>query len=558
MNEPTQPRDAIAFALDRHRDRLRVVLDGAAHDGGPLDARLPETLVAGLEAVLQTRAWPAGIHRLRLDRGGQRRLGVRHRDGGIEISLLDQGDRRLAPAARSTLTAFGRAIERFVVDETSRLLEDASTPPYAPDASIDAVGELVRWAEALDRGDRRAAEDGERPDLRPRRRRPSREAVEALPVAGLHHLAYRRAWRREAPGLCGVAAVDDELVIFDDDGMWVLERATGAVRWQHPDLRPVDGPAPARYALDADGAPVALARDGQQRWRGDAPTDAPIRRIQPTRRRVLAIAAGHVFALDAADGRPRWRYAIHYGEIVGLTARGEMAWLAGEDGFLHGLRVESGEERFAIALDGEPEGSPRLNEHGLVLGINREPDRSARILCLDPTDGARRWMAEVDGSLVEPPSCAADRIAAVVDDGMQVRVALLDAETGAIRWQRALDGGPGTRAQLIDDTVYVKSIDGAVDALDPRDGALRWRVEGDDPDLSLRRNTPLIACRGLLLLPGTLIRALDPADGRQVHVLDCGELVPDWLHVWPEGDLAIAEDEAVARYLLGGHLALVA
>lgn len=556
MNDPTSPRDSTPFALDRHAGRLRVFLDGAPHDGGPLDPRLPETLVAGLEAVLQTRAWPAGIHRLRLDRGGQRRLGVRYRDGGVEITLLDQGDRRLGPAARSTLTTFARAVERFVVDEASALLDGVSPSPS--DASASTAGELVRWAEALDRGDRRAADDGDRPDWRPRRPRPRREAVDALPVAGLQHLAYRRAWRREAPGLCGVAAVGDVLVVFDDVGMWVLDRATGAVRWHHPALRPVDGPAPTRYALDADGAPVALTPHGEQRWTGEAPADVPIRRIEPTPRRALAIAAGQLIALDATDGRPCWRYAIHYGEIVGLATAGEMVWLTGEDGFLHGLRVETGEERFAIALDGEPEGTPHLTEHGLVVGINREPERSARIACVDPADGSRRWMTEIDGSLIEPPFCASDRIAAMVDDGMQVRIALLAAETGAIEWQRALDGGPGSRAQIIGDTVYVKAIDGAVDALDPLDGALRWRVEGDDPDLSLRRNAPLFACRGLLLSPGTLIRALDPADGRQVHVLDCGELVPDWLHVWPEGDLAIAEDEAVARYLLGGHLALVA
>jgi hypothetical protein len=60
-----------------------------------------------------------------------------------------------------------------------------------------------------------------------------------------------------------------------------------------------------------------------------------------------------------------------------------------------------------------------------------------------------------------------------------------------------------------------------------------------------------------LLVPGAAIRVLDPRSGRLIQVLDCGELTPDWLHVWPDGNLAIAEDEAVVRYTLGGHLALV-
>lgn len=549
MNKPSPPTPGTtAFTLARRHDRLVVTLDGDALDAGPLEPRLPETLVAGLEAVLQTRSWPAGLHRLRLDRAGHRRLGVRHRDGGVEVTLLDRGDRRLGPAAHSTLSAFAHAIARFV---------DAAPADDPQPAS--AAAELLRWAEALDRGDRRAAGEGEgegEADWRPARRA-RREAVDRLPVRGLRHVAWRRAWRREAPGLCRVAADDDRLVVFDASGMTALDRESGAIGWHHPALRPVDGPAPMRFALDADGAPVAIGDDGRIAWRGAAPGEAPIGRVQPADGRVLLLAAGEVTALDAADGRTRWRYAIHYGEVAGVAAQGPMAWLSGEDGFVHGVRIDDGAERFAVALDGEPAGGPRLCAGGLVVGSTREPDRKARVRCLDPASGARRWAAELEGGLVEAPGCRGGHVVCLLDDGVAARVAVLDPASGAVRWQRDLDGSE-VRAQLIDGTLYVKAIDGAVDAIDPATGALRWRVEGDDPDASLRRNTPLITCRGLLLLPGTVIRALDPADGRQVHVVDCGELVPDWMHAWPAGDLAIAEDEAVARYLLGGHLALVA
>lgn len=546
MTKPYPPtHKALAFTLAHCRERLLVTLDGDVLDGGPLESRLPETLVAGLEAVLQTRAWPTGMHRLRLDRAGHLRLGVRHRDGGLEITLLDRGDRPLGRAVHSTLTGFAEAIARFVEAAAADDPQPAST-----------AADLLRWAEALDRGDRRAAGD-EGGEWRPPRRT-RRETVDRLPVRGLRHLAYRRAWRREAPGLAGVAAEADRLMVFDDDGLSALDRETGAIRWHHAGLRPVQGPEPMRFALDAEGAPVAIEADGRLRWRGETQGEAPIRRIQGAGDRVLLLAAGQVTGLGADDGRMRWRYAIHYGEVAGLVAHGPMAWLAGEDGFVHGLRVDSGEERFAVALGGEPEGGPRLIERGLVVGSNRAPDRTARVVCLDPLTGARLWEQVLDGALVAAPTCRDRWVVCLLDDGVAMRAAALDPTSGAVRWQRPIEGGPGVHAQIIDGTLYTKAIDGAVEALDPDAGTLRWRVMGDDPELSLRRNTPLIACRGLLLLPGTVIRALDPADGRQVHVLDCGELVPDWMHAWPEGDLAIAEDDAVARYLLGGHLALVA
>jgi len=107
------------------------------------------------------------------------------------------------------------------------------------------------------------------------------------------------------------------------------------------------------------------------------------------------------------------------------------------------------------------------------------------------------------------------------------------------------------------DLLLCKTPDGGLLAVDPISGRIRWSLEGEDDDEGLVHNPLPVACRGLLLLPGSTIRALDPRTGRVIRRLDCGELVPAWLHAWPGGDLVIAEDEAVAHYTLGGHLAVV-
>lgn len=546
--EPDRPLD-----FEPRDGRLHVTLGARRLDAGALDPTLGETLVAGLEAVLKTRDWPTGQHRLHLDRAGTRRLGVRHRPEGLELSLLDAHDRPVSGPVPLPLAGFARAVEAFVAEHAPA---DAGTR-----ALRRALADLVGWAEALDVGDRR-----------PRRPTPAAwpppaehdpPDAEPLPVGRLRHLAYRRAWRHEAPGLSRVAAAGDRLAVFDADGLVLLDRETGRIRCRRAGLRPIDGPAPMRFAVDPDGAPVALTADGALRWRGRPPeSDAPLHALHPAGDRVLALTAGRdVYGLGAADGRTAWRYATHYGEVVGAAVHGPVAWLAAEDGFVHALELDCGSPRFVVAPGGELEGPPRLVSDGLLVGARRPPDPRSRVICLDPLDGHLRWSAALDGHLAAPLRAAGDAVIALVDGGDDPEAVSLDARTGALRWRRPLDGiddlcgPPAVRA--IDGALYLKYIDGSVVALDPDSGALRWLLPGDDPELTLRTNPPPAPCRGLILVPGTMIRAVDPADGRLVHVVDCDELVPDWLHVWPEGDLAVAEHDAVARYLLGGHLALI-
>ncbi len=543
--DPPHPAGTI-LDFDTRGGRLEVTLGARRVDAGPVDPALETTLISGLEAVLGSRAVVGGQHRLALDEAGTRRLGVRHRAEGLELSLLDVHDRPVVPPQPLALAGFARAVQAFV---------GRSAPNHDRGADLRA---LVGWAEALD-GDEEPPPAAP-PPARLDAARPARIIPAArLPVGTLYHLAYRRAWRHEAPGLVEMAADPERVAVFDARGLQILDRVNGAVRFDHPGLRWLDGPTPMRGAVDAQERPIRLDARGAIRWRGAPPEgEAPLQALHPGEPAILAVTAGReVYGLDPADGRARWRYTTHYGEVLGATVRGGLAWLTAEDGFVHGLDLEDGQRRFAVNPAGGLDGRPRLTPGGLLVGLDAPDGSGSRLACLDPLTGRTRWSTALPGHLSRPPVAADDAVLTVLEHGPGPMLAVLDGAQGTIRWHRRLDGPDVPVVRPLGELLVVKHVDGSAAALDRSDGALRWWLASDDPELTLRVNPPPVPCRGLLLVPGTTIRAVDPADGRVVHRVDCDELVPERLHVWPDGDLAIAEHDAVARYLLGGHLALV-
>lgn len=517
---------------------------------------MADALVAAVEAALQTRNWPDGLQSHSLDAGADRRLAFTRADGRLFVSVVDRGTHDLCPRVEVTLPALARAVRLFV----ERTRAHARPPDAAALATVArTIDELDTWARALAEEDvvgSATPPDGWSPYVAAERA-PDRDP---LPVRGLHHMAYRRGWRREAPGLRATDAHGDLLLVYDIGGLTALQRPDGVAAWHIPDLHPLDD-GPPGFATARDGGLVCFdARTGARLWRAPrGGADASPRRVHTCGSVVLVEAADRALrGLDAATGRRVWRRRTCFGAVLGVASHGPLAWMAAEDGFAYGLRVADGAERFRVALPGDPEGPPVLCEAGLLLTVHRAPADESSLVMLDPLTGATRWDRGLDGTAARAPQIVGDTALVVLDDGAEACVARVDLTDGATRWQHPVE--PGAEPAVVrgvGERVFAKSADGSVCALDLDTGAPLWTVDGDDPELSLMLNAPPVVARGVLLVPGTRVRVIDPDTGRVVQALDCAELVPGWLHAWPDGDLAIAEDDAVAHYLLGGHLALV-
>ncbi len=519
----------------------------------PLD--LLEALTRAAETALKTRDWPRGRWEVALDAEGASRLVITRDGAGLVVHLADRTGHARPGRVRVDLCGFAVAAARFA----AHVEVDPHERPRLARLRRSAR-HLRRWAAALSAGDFATA-DAPRPALVP----PAPATVSAadpLPVDGLRHLAYRRRWRRHVPGLDArhISVIDERLVVVGRDGLSALDGATGATLWSAPGASRIPN-SPAELRLSAGGRlERVVLDDGAVRWharpfRGDR---LPTHATAVDDRIVVAADDGTVAALDAGAGRICWRARTWFGAVTGFAAASGVVWANGEDGFVHAWEVSTGRRLFAVRLCGEPQGAPHFDGRGLLSLAHVGPEAVGRITCLDPLDGAHRWARTLDGTTSGDPLVAGSILLVTVHRPEGARLLAVDVADGAALWDAPV--GEDVRPHLplaADGLAFVKATDGRVLALDLRTGSERWSAPADDPGEVLVRNPPPVLCRGLLLVPGQTIRALAPGDGRLVTALACDDLVPEWMHVWPGGDLVVAEGESITRYVLGGHLAVV-
>ncbi|MFI0505862.1 PQQ-binding-like beta-propeller repeat protein [Streptomyces albogriseolus] len=178
------------------------------------------------------------------------------------------------------------------------------------------------------------------------------------------------------------AAPDGYVYVCAGTRVLALEAASGHVRWHFEApavfLCPpafVPGPAVTGggvYLADYLGTVYALdATDGRDRWR--IATEARSS-VEP-----VLVAAGHVhvgsgkglYTLDAVTGTPKWRFQSG-GEIVGAPAVAEgRIHFGSSDHLLYTLKADDGRLRWKLATGGEITGSPVVRD-GVVYACSKD------------------------------------------------------------------------------------------------------------------------------------------------------------------------------------------
>ncbi|MEV5396277.1 PQQ-binding-like beta-propeller repeat protein [Streptomyces cellulosae] len=178
------------------------------------------------------------------------------------------------------------------------------------------------------------------------------------------------------------AAPDGYVYVCAGTRVLALEAGSGHVRWHFEApavfLCPpafVPGPAVTGggvYLADYLGTVYALdATDGRDRWR--IATEARSS-VEP-----VLVAAGHVhvgsgkglYTLDAVTGTPKWRFQSG-GEIVGAPAVAEgRIHFGSSDHLLYTLKADDGRLRWKLATGGEITGSPVVRD-GVVYACSRD------------------------------------------------------------------------------------------------------------------------------------------------------------------------------------------
>lgn len=282
---------------------------------------------------------------------------------------------------------------------------------------------------------------------------------------------------------------------------------------------PALGPDGTAYAATLAGEVVAVAPDGQVRWRRETP--APV--------------VGAPTFVPGGSGTGNG----------GLPGSG-LLLVPGTDGTLRALDPATGEVRWQAHL-----GAPLMAQPLAAAGLVFIGDSKGVLHALDLSTGAPRWQYQAGAAIRSRATYGAGTVFVGAWD---TAVHAVDAFTGKPRWVRTLPGSvyyaPANQPPLFfRGRVYVTrsqpSGHASLYALDARTGEILWSAQG-----SYGYSAPVLH-GGLLVVAssGGTVVAFDPVTGQQRWSVATGVTTFDGAISSFAGDLALAG--------LGGEVALV-
>ncbi len=215
------------------------------------------------------------------------------------------------------------------------------------------------------------------------------------------------------------------------------------------------------------------ARTGDERWSypiGDAAScgGVPVRVAQAPDGYAYVSAGTRVLALDVAGGHVKWHFeapAVFLSPpafVPGPAVTGGGVYLADYLGTVYALDAADGRDRWRIATESRASIDPVLVAAGHVhVGSGKG------LYTLDAVTGTPKWRFQAGGDIVGAPAVAEGRIHFGSTDHL---LYTLKADDGRLRWKLAT-GGEITGSPVVrDGIVYACSKDRCVYALDAEKG----------------------------------------------------------------------------------------
>ncbi|MFG2120734.1 PQQ-binding-like beta-propeller repeat protein [Streptomyces sp. NPDC048710] len=236
----------------------------------------------------------------------------------------------------------------------------------------------------------------------------------------------------------GPAVHDGTVYVWQDARLRALEARTGEERWSYP----------IGDAASCGGVPV---------------------RITPAPDGYVYVSAGtRVLAIDVASGMVRWHFEAPAVFLCppafapGPAVTGGGIYLADYLGTVYALDATDGRDRWRIATEARSSVEPVLVAAGHVhVGSGKG------LYTLDAVTGTPKWRFQAGGDVVGAPSVAEGRIHFGSTDHL---LYTLKADDGRLRWKLAT-GGEITGSPVVKDgVVYACSKDRCVYALDAEKG----------------------------------------------------------------------------------------
>ena len=285
-------------------------------------------------------------------------------------------------------------------------------------------------------------------------------------------------WRYETGhGFISSPLIDERVVyIGSHEGyVYALKAASGELLWRYATDSPVySSPTVVEgvlYVGSMDGHMYALnAATGELRWR--YATDGALLSSPTVVEGVLYVGSEDgLLALDAASGTQIWIHEIDWGRVSSSpTVAEDVVYFGSEYGHLYALNAATGKIRWRYAVsapddDGYSSSDLSANVHSsplLVDGIVYVGSGHDEVYALDAASGEVYWRYATDHAVNSSPAASDGVIYVGSDDG---HLYALDAAGGTLLRRYKTDGPVLSSPTVADGVVYVGSGDGHIYAL---------------------------------------------------------------------------------------------
>jgi outer membrane protein assembly factor BamB len=329
----------------------------------------------------------------------------------------------------------------------------------------------------------------------------------ASAAAGPHSLkGVKWAFPTGARVVSSPVVAADTLYIGSDDGnLYALDPATGVQRWKFTTAGPVSStPAVAEgvvffgsydgrfYAVDALTGKLKwrFATEGERRFEakglhGMLPKNQTIADpydlflsspVVAEKAVVFGSGDGHLYALEAATGMLRWKFAA--GDVIHASpayADGRV-YVGSWDSILYAVDLTKGSELWRFKAGEDPyihnqvgfQSSPAVAGGTVYVGC-----RDSKLYALDAKTGRQKWQVDNQGSwVVGSPAVVRGKVVYATSDSSLFHV--VDAETGKSLVKEDVRAFVFASPTVAGDVVYLGITNGSLEARELETGHLLW------------------------------------------------------------------------------------
>lgn len=319
---------------------------------------------------------------------------------------------------------------------------------------------------------------------------------DTLPEKLVQRWTYATVQDRAGGGVESTAAIVNGIVYVGafDEHVHAIDLATGKTKWKFK-CGAVKAPVGVHegrvYVGNVEGVFYCLDAAGKEKWKFDVGTEITSGSNFGDGTVLFGAQDETLYCLNRSDGKPKWKYQINGGPVMGTPAViGGKTFAAGCDSILHVLDAATGAEQSHVEVGGQVGASASAKGETIYLGT-----MSNQVLAVDLKKGEVAWTFESPKGRQPFFSSAAVTDRLVVIGSRDKRVYAIDRAKGTEVWSFPTQGKVDSSPVIANNRVYVGSHDGHLYVLDLATGREVQKIKLDGPISA----SPAIADRCLII-----------------------------------------------------------